>query len=70
MKDERDEETIQPAWLSYQQSSRFCGLGRTTLWKLASSGQIEVTRVGRRVLFSRASLRRFMESHSNRADRT
>lgn len=34
-------------WLSYAEATELVGLGRTTLWKLASTGEIEVARVGR-----------------------
>jgi excisionase family DNA binding protein len=39
-------------WLSYAEASELVGLGRTTLWKLAGAGEIEVARVGRAVRIS------------------
>ena len=36
-------------WLSYAEAMELVGLGRTTLWKLAGAGEIEVARVGRAV---------------------
>jgi excisionase family DNA binding protein len=36
-------------------------LGRTTLWKLAGAGEIEVARVGRAVRINRESLTAYMK---------
>ncbi len=48
-------------WLTYEQASRLVGLGRTTLWRLASSGEIKSARVGRAVRINRISLLTYME---------
>jgi excisionase family DNA binding protein len=48
-------------WLTYEQSHRLVGLGRTTLWRLANSGEIKTARVGRAVRISRTSLLTYME---------
>jgi excisionase family DNA binding protein len=47
-------------WLSYSEAQTLSGLGRTTLWKLVSAGDIEAARVGRAVRISRQSLGEFM----------
>ncbi len=47
-------------WLSYAEATELVGLGRTTLWKLASAGEIEVARVGRAVRINRESLTAYM----------
>ncbi len=54
------QDEIKPEWLTYQQAQNLVGLGRTTLWRLASSGEIEAARVGRAVRLSRSSLIAYM----------
>jgi len=48
-------------WLSYTEAMELVGLGRTTLWKLAGAGEIEVARVGRAVRINRESLTAYMK---------
>ena len=48
-------------WLSYAEAMELVGLGRTTLWKLARAGEIEVARVGRARRISRESLTAYMK---------
>jgi excisionase family DNA binding protein len=48
-------------WLSYAEAAALVGLGRTTLWKLADAGEIEVARVGRARRISRRSLTAYMK---------
>jgi excisionase family DNA binding protein len=48
-------------WLSYAEARELVGLGRTTLWKLAGVGEIEVARVGRAVRINRESLTAYMK---------
>jgi excisionase family DNA binding protein len=52
---------LEPSWLSYRQAQQLSGLGRTTLWKLVSSGDIKAARVGRAVRLSRSSVEEYME---------
>lgn len=59
-----EKEPIQREWLNYTEAAEFSGLGRTTLWTLASTGRVQVAKVGRAVRFSRSSLQRFMEHSS------
>jgi excisionase family DNA binding protein len=48
-------------WISYAEATELVGLGRTTLWKLAGAGEIEVARVGRAVRINRQSLTAYMK---------
>lgn len=48
-------------WISYAEATELVGLGRTTLWKLAGAGEIEVARVGRAVRINRKSLTDYMK---------
>ncbi len=48
-------------WLSYAEAAAVVGLGRTTLWKLAGAGEVEVARVGRAVRINRKSLTAYMK---------
>lgn len=57
-------ESVRGEWLNYAKASEFSGLGRTTLWTLASTGQVRAAKVGRAVRFSRSSLQEFMEKSS------
>jgi len=57
-------ETVQREWLDYKEAAKFTGLGRTTLWTLASAGQVRAAKVGSAVRFSRRSLQEFMEKSS------
>lgn len=56
--------TVQREWLTYRQAGELTGLGRTTLWTMASTGQVQVAKVGAAVRFSRKSLQEFMERSS------
>jgi excisionase family DNA binding protein len=57
-------EAVRREWLSYAEASEFSGLGRTTLWTLASTGQVQAAKVGTAVRFSRTSLQAFMERNN------
>jgi excisionase family DNA binding protein len=52
------------AWVSYSSAQKYSGLGRTKLWQLISSGEVEAAKVGRAVRISRASLEEYMQRHS------
>jgi excisionase family DNA binding protein len=58
------QEEISAQWLDYNQAQLLTSLGRTTLWRLVSSGEIEAARVGRAVRINRASLTAYMKHHS------
>jgi len=48
-------------WLTYEQAHRLVGLGRTSLWRLANSGDIKTAHVGRAVRINRTSLLAYLE---------
>jgi excisionase family DNA binding protein len=55
------EEEIRSEWLTYKQAQVLTSLGRTTLWRLVSSGEIEAARAGRAVRINRTSLTAYMK---------
>ena len=61
--DRPSESGVNPSreWLSYAEATALVGVGRTTLWKLAGAGEIEVARVGRAVRINRESLTAYMK---------
>lgn len=52
---------IKPDWLTYEEAQRLVGLGRTTLWRLVSAGEIKAAHVGRAVRLNRKSLENYLE---------
>ena len=52
---------LQREWLSYTEGQIVSGLGRTTLWKLVRSGEIQAAKVGKAVRINRRSLDEYME---------
>ncbi len=59
-----ESEPVEREWFNYREAAEFTGLGRTTLWTLASTGQVRAAKVGKAVRFSRKSLQEFMERSS------
>jgi excisionase family DNA binding protein len=56
---------VEPAWLKYEAASTYSGLGRSTLWKLVTSGEVRAAKVGKRsVRISRASLDEYMKGRA------
>jgi excisionase family DNA binding protein len=55
---------VQPEWLRYQEAERYSGLGRSTLFKLVRSGEVQAAKVGKAVRLSRRSLDEYMERKS------
>jgi len=55
---------IEPEWINYKQAQRISGLGRTTIWKLISTGEIEAAKVGKAIRINRVSLTEFMGRHA------
>lgn len=51
-------------WFRYAEAIEYTGLGRTTLTQLVTSGEVQAAKVGKRVLISRDSLDRYLESQS------
>jgi excisionase family DNA binding protein len=52
---------IQREWLGYEEARRLVGLSRTTLYRLANTGEIKGARIGRSVRINRVSLEEYME---------
>jgi excisionase family DNA binding protein len=50
------------AWLSYPEAQRFSGLGRTKLWQLISTGDVQAAKVGRAVRINRHSLNEYLQA--------
>ena len=55
------QDEIRAEWVDYKQAQLLTSLGRTTLWRLVSSGEIEAARVGRAVRINRTSLNAYMK---------
>ena len=56
---------VQKEWVTYREAQQYTSLGRTTLWILVSSCEIEAARVGKAVRIRRQSLDEFMQRHTN-----
>lgn len=52
---------IEPAWITYEEAQHLTSLGRTTLWRICSSGEVKTARIGRAVRLNRQSLEDYME---------
>ena len=52
---------IEPTWITYEEAQRLTSLGRTTLWRICSSGAVKTARIGRVVRINRQSLEDYME---------
>jgi excisionase family DNA binding protein len=55
---------VKPEWLRYPEAERYAGLGRSTLWKLVTSGEVQAAKVGKAVRISRRSIDEYMEQQS------
>jgi excisionase family DNA binding protein len=51
-------------WLTYRQASAYCGLGRTTLTALVTSGAVPAARIGKAVRISKTGLDEFMRRNA------
>jgi len=60
---------IEPLWVSYKTASAYCGLGRTTLWKICHSNAIISAKVGSRVLINLPSLNSYLFSTGGEKNR-
>jgi excisionase family DNA binding protein len=54
----------EPGWVPYSEAQRFSGLGRTKLWELISTGEVEAAKIGRAVRISLHSLDAYMRRNS------
>jgi excisionase family DNA binding protein len=64
MREDMTTAVAEAAWISYSEAQTYAGLGRTKLWQLISTGEVEAAKVGRAVRISRASLEEYMRRHS------
>jgi excisionase family DNA binding protein len=55
---------IEPEWITYEEAKHLTSLGRTTLWRICTSGLVKTARVGRAVRINRKSLKDYMERHA------
>lgn len=56
--------TEEAVWVDYPAAQRYASLGRTKLWELISTGEVEAAKVGRAVRISRHSLDEYMRRNS------
>lgn len=52
---------VQPVWLTYREAEIYASLSRTTLWRIASNGELQVARIGRAVRINRPSLEAYLK---------
>ena len=64
MMERKDSEAPVGDWLTYRQASAYCGLGRTTLTALVTSGAVPAARIGKPVRISKTGLDEFMRRNS------
>jgi len=55
---------VEEAWISYSEAQRYAGLGRTKLWELVSTGDVEAAKIGRAVRINRRILDEYMRRNS------
>lgn len=58
------ETAVERSWYSYGEAQEYAGIGRTKLWELVSSGQLQASKIGRSVRISKTSLDEYLESQS------
>jgi excisionase family DNA binding protein len=64
MTETKNTEAPAGAWLSYGGASAYCGLGRTTLTALVTSGAIPAAKVGKAVRISKVGLDDYMQRNA------
>jgi excisionase family DNA binding protein len=55
--------TVQPEYLDYRQIETYCGMSRTTVWRLIKAGELDAVKVGRMVRVRRSSLDEYLNRH-------
>lgn len=58
----REAERIEPALLSVKQAAAFLNVSDRTLWTLSHGGPISPVKIGRKVLYRRTDLERYVAS--------
>jgi len=64
MTETKNAEALTGAWLSYRGASAYCGLGRTSLTALVTSGAIPAAKIGKAVRISKAGLDEYMRRNA------
>jgi len=64
MTETKNAEAPTGGWFTYKQASAYCGLGRTTLTALVTSGAIPAARIGKAVRSSKAGLDEYMRRNA------
>ena len=59
----RGHQSVEPICVRVNDAARMIGVGRTKLYELISSGELEVVKIGRATRITTASLRRLMERY-------
>jgi excisionase family DNA binding protein len=59
---------LQREWLLYAEAQTVSGLGRTTLYELVRSGEIQAAKVGKATRLNYSSLNEFTQRHSQAYD--
>ena len=59
---------VTPEWLRMNSAESYSGLGRSTLTRLISAGELRASKVGRSIRVSRASIDDYMAQHVLGAD--
>lgn len=57
-------ETVWPEYMGLREIERYCGLSRTTIWRLSKTGELRVLRVGRSVRVRRVDLDGYLERNA------
>lgn len=55
---------VEAAWITPAEAQRHTSLGRTKLWEIVSTGEVEAAKVGRAVRINRRSLDEYMERNA------
>jgi excisionase family DNA binding protein len=53
-----------PEYMDPKTVREYCGLSRTSTWRLIKAGELEAVKLGRSVKVRRASLDRYLEAHA------
>ncbi len=58
------ETAVRPEYLDYKQVEAYCGLSRTTCWRLIKAGEVEAVKIGRMVKVRRSSLDEYLDRNA------
>src|SRR5687768_12965509 len=61
------ETVMEPRLFSRKQAMAYIGLCSTSLWQLEKDGELAAVRLGKRVLFDRADLDRFIDRNKRKS---